>query len=66
MQHCTSFLSSYDFSLLQAIMPILMRCRAFLPVGVGLKVVIEDPRALAFVDKGRLGQIITNGLRCVV
>lgn len=48
---------------LQAVMPVLMRCRAFLPVGVGLKVIIKDSKLLANVDKGRLGQIITNGMR---
>lgn len=44
-------------------MPVLLRCRAFLPIGVGLKVIIKDPKLLANVDKGRLGQIITNGMR---
>lgn len=48
------------------ITPILMRCRAFLPVGVGLKVVFAEPKAVVFVDKGRLGQIITNGLRWAI
>lgn len=64
MKPCVAFLCVPMCVRLQLITPIVMRCRAFMPVGVGLQLVIADPNATAFVDKGRLGQIITNGLRC--
>lgn len=50
-------------TMLQLITPIVTRCRAFMPVGVGLQVCIADPKGIAHVDKGRIAQIITNGLR---
>jgi hypothetical protein len=43
-----------------------MRCRAFLPPGIPLELVLPDPTVIAFLDKTRLSQIITNGLRCDV
>jgi signal transduction histidine kinase len=44
-------------------MPVLMRCRAFLPNGVPLRVVLCDPEATICVDQTRLSQVITNGMR---
>lgn len=46
-------------------MPVLLRGRAFLAPNVPLRVVICQPGALVCVDRHRLNQIITNGLRSV-
>ena len=48
---------------LQCIVPVLMRCRAFLPPGVELNLVCKDQDAVVAIDRVRLSQIITNGMR---
>ena len=40
-----------------------MRCRAFLPPGVELNFVCKDQDAVVAIDRVRLSQIITNGMR---
>jgi hypothetical protein len=51
--------------MLQTLLPVLMRCRAFLPHGVNFSFVNCDGDTTVCLDKVRLSQIITNGLRCV-
>ena len=53
-------------SCLQLVKPILMRCRAFLKPEIPFKVILPDPETVVCLDKGRLGQILTNGLRYAV
>lgn len=49
----------------QVIHAVLMQGRAFLSPGIPLTLVMPNKDAVAMVDKVRLTQIITNGLRCV-
>ena len=50
--------------LVQIITPVLMRSRAFMRPGVKLSLFSNDLDAIIEVDRVRLGQIITNGMRC--
>jgi hypothetical protein len=49
----------------QIVPPVLLRGRSHLPCGVTVKYLNCDTAGIAFVDKARLGQIITNGLMYV-
>jgi signal transduction histidine kinase len=49
----------------EVVMPVLLRCRAFLPNGVPLRVIMCDPEATVCIDQNRLSQVITNGMRYV-
>ena len=49
----------------QVLKPVLMRCRAFLPMGVDLSLAASSAclSSVVHIDAVRLGQIIMNGLR---
>lgn len=47
-------------------MPVLLRSRAFLRHGVALSLLSDAFDAIVEIDRVRLAQIITNGLRYVL